>query len=138
MVASIQLTWRLASDRRAAAAFLVTQGFGVLGWWLSMVVSSSVRGWFVGGLAGWEAARTLVLADCIVYGVGSIVVGATIGRGGTWVLRGLWILVGAAWYATMVAALWLFDPIGEWLGLVFMVPSALLTTIIAKVHGRAM
>lgn len=126
---------RLLSGRGAATAYLVMQGIGVLGWWLLMAVSSAVRSWFVGGSTGWEAARTLVLADCIVFGVGSIVVGLRLGRERAWVFRGLWVLVGAAWYATLVAALWLFDPVGEWLGIVIMIPAALATTVIALVHG---
>ena len=47
-----------------------------------------------------------------------------------------WVFVGSAAYATLVAAGWLLEPVSHWLGLVLMVPSAILTLVAVWVlHG---
>lgn len=64
-------------NRRQAGFYLVAQGaIGVL-WWLLLYTSLSVRGWFVAD-SGWPVARSLVLADLIGFGCGSLATGIAV------------------------------------------------------------
>lgn len=115
---------------RLGPSYLIAQGIGGIVWWIGLLGSERVRGWFVP--EGWEAARTLLIADVVLFGLGSIVVGLAITRQSAFAGPLSWALTGVVAYATLVSVSWLFDPIGHWLGLVFMVPSLVLTVVIAS------
>lgn len=115
--------------RRLAIWYLVVQGCAAALWWVLLLANTAVRDWFFPEPAGWPAGRTLVFADIAMFSVLSIVAGALAWLNHRHAVVVGWMFVGSAVYATLVAAGWLLEPISHWLGLVLMVPSAMLTTV---------
>ncbi len=118
-----------AFANKLGPAYLIAQGIGGILWWIGLLSSERVRGWFVP--EGWEAARTLMIADLVLFGGGSVATGLAMLRRSQWASPLLWALTGVVAYATLVSVSWLDDPIGHWLGLAFMIPSLALTSIMA-------
>ena len=113
--------------------YLLAQGVGTFVWWAAMRWSDGVRSRFIGeDEAAWEAARTILWADAIVFGAGSIAAAFAIATISRWRVPVVWVVVGASWYATLVAVGWTRAPIDRGLGLAVMIPAALLTTWIAR------
>ncbi len=119
---------------RFGPSYLIAQGVGGILWWIGLLSSERVRSWFVPD--GWQAARTLVIADIVLFGLGSVATGLALMRQSAWSVPMVWALTGVAAYATLVAAAWLAEPVEHWLGLAFMVPSLALTGIVAAAHHQ--
>ena len=115
-------------DRRSAAAWwLILQGAGGLVWWVLLLADTVVRDWYFADEAAWQAGRTLVFADVVLFGFGSIVAGWMSLADHRFARLARWFTVGAVAYATLVAAGWVLEPIDDWLGLLGMAPALVLT-----------
>ncbi len=119
---------------RPGPAYLALQGAGGLAWWIGMFSSERIRSWFVPN--GWETAQTLVIADVVLFGFGSLMTALLLHRGSPWASPASWALLGVVAYATLTAVGWLSAPIAHWLGLLFMIPSLLLTAAVVFHHHQ--
>lgn len=92
-------------SRRGAAAYLVAQAAVVLGWWVAVLASRTVRGWFFpyGGLD--PAFVAFVLPDLVFVVGGSLLVARQRLRGNDAPL-GTGILLGAVGYAAVYTLTW--------------------------------
>ncbi len=124
----------MRSDRLAAGYFALQGVAGVL-WWVLLLASDWVRDRFFVGADGWAAGRSLLLADVVVFALGSLTAAALVQRGHPWAQRAAWVTVGATFYATLVAAGWVVESIGRPLGLVLMAIS-LVATVVAAVAAE--
>lgn len=132
----------MRSDR-LAAGYLALQGVAGVLWWMLLLASDWVRDRFFVGADGWAAGRSLLLADVVVFALGSLTAAALVHRGHPWAQRAVWVTVGATCYATLVAVGWVAESIGRPLGLAAMATS-LVATVAAAVavekaagdHGR--
>lgn len=106
---------------------------GVIGvlWWVLLYASSTVRDWFVAE-AGWPVARSLVAADVVGFGAGSIVVGLAVLQGRQWARGAVVALTAVTAYATLVAAAWVVAPVDRWLGLIAMTAALAMTALSAR------
>ena len=90
---------------RPAAAYLVAQAAVVLGWWVAVLTSRTVRGWFFpyGGLD--PAFVAFVLPDLVLIVGGSLVVARRRLRGDAAPLAS-GVLLGAVGYGTLYTVGW--------------------------------
>jgi hypothetical protein len=101
--------------RRNIGLLLVLQGAIGIIWWILLYRSPTVRNWFVAD-AGWPVARSLVVADVIGFGLGSVIVGIGILRNDRWASVALTALTAVVAYATLVSFAWVLEPVDRWLG----------------------
>ena len=94
-----------ADPQRTAGVYLLLQAAAVLTWWVAVVGSRTVRGWFFpyGGLD--PAFAAFLLPDLAFLVAGSLVVARARLRGVT-APRASGILLGAMGYATLYTAGW--------------------------------
>lgn len=118
-------------DRRRAGAYLVAQGGIGLLWWVLLYASPTVRDWFVAD-AGWPVARSLVLADVLGFGVGSIVAGLAVLQGRGWAGGAVVAVSAVTGYATLVAAAWMVAPVDRILPVVAMTAALGMTLASAR------
>jgi len=118
-------------DRRQASWYLVVQGCLGLLWWLLLYVSPTVRAWFVAD-AGWPVARSLVLADVLGFGVGSLIAGVAVAQGRQWAGGAVVAVTAVTAYATLVAMAWVVAPVDRVLPLVAMASALALTLTAAR------
>src|SRR5512144_111775 len=109
----------MAPDRRAAA-YLAAQAAAVLVWWVAVIGSRTVRGWFFpyGGLD--PAFAAFLLPDLVLVVGGSLVVARHRQRGSAAPLAS-GILLGAVGYGTLYTAAWtllLHAPLGGLMAMV--------------------
>lgn len=122
---------------KLAPVYLGTQGLGALAWWLGLLSSETMRGWYLPRGARWDLEISVLLLDLAVLSIGSLFAASLIRSARPeWLNRTLWILVGAAGYATFVAIAWLSDPVTHWSGAVAMIPALVITTVIAVEADR--
>lgn len=109
--------------RRAAVAFLVAEGLGVLAWWT----------WLLGWPAAREAFRAtdstdatllaFAAADGLLVLVGAFVAAYGLARARRWAFAALCVHAGAVVYAALYAVLlWVLDR-HAWMGALLMAPS---------------
>lgn len=114
--------------RRIAGWYLVAQGLATFAWWIAMARWLPFRDRFIAP-DGWPAARTILAADVVLVGGGSLAIGLLIlGRHRHSGRLGL-VLVGATAYATVVSAAWVRPPVDRWWGLIVMLGALAATTL---------
>ncbi|MEM9615673.1 MAG: hypothetical protein AAF962_23065 [Actinomycetota bacterium] len=126
----------MRSDR-PAVAYLAAQGAAGLAWWVLLLASDTVRDLFFVGAEGWASGRSLLLADVIVFALGSLAAAGLAHRRHSWARPAVWVVVGATAYATLVAVGWLIESIGEPLGPAMMAPALVGTGWAARLIGAA-
>lgn len=118
--------------RQYCAGYLILQGLAGIGWWIGLTASAAFQDWFIAP-DGWLAARTVLVADVLLFGGGSILTGVLAMRRHRWCRTTMLVLVGVTAYATAVSAAWVFAPVQRWLGVVVMVPALVATCLAAAV-----
>lgn len=93
---------RLHLWRLAGAFFFYVQGALCILWWLSMGLSSAVKGWFL-----WDGLSDQVLhaffpGDILFYAGLSFGLGDGFSHQKSWIIQGSAILLGAAAYAFLM------------------------------------
>lgn len=122
-------------DRRPAAGYLIIQGIAGAAWWVLLFTSEAVRNLFFVDVTGWEAGRTILLADLLMFAGASLVSGYLIATESKLARPATWATIGATTYATLVALGWVFGGIGHLLGFVVMVLSLGLTVVASTALG---
>ncbi len=97
-------------DRRLAGIYFLIQGVVGLLWWVLLYASPTLRDWFVAD-AGWPVARSLVAADVVGFGLGSIAAGIAVLQQRPWTGAAVVAVAAVTAYATLVAATWVIDPV---------------------------
>jgi hypothetical protein len=123
--------------RRLWAAYLVGQAIAVVVWWVALVASGQVRGWFELDGGRRDVLNAYVLGDVVVLAVGSTVAATALLRSvRSAPLWTAWVAGGCA-YSTLYLAAWVaFGGVGA-IGLVPMAIATGATSAIAVAAARA-
>lgn len=122
---------------KLAPVYLGTQGLGALAWWFGLLSSDTMRDWYLPRGTRLDLEISVLLLDLMILSLGSLFAASLIHLAHPqWLNRTLWVLVGAAGYATFVAIAWLSDPVTHWSGAVAMIPALVITTVIAVEADR--
>jgi hypothetical protein len=126
----------LLHQRTSAIGYLLTQGLATVVWWLGLVTWPRFQELFVAP-GGWPAARTVLVADLVLFGGGSAVVGLLALAGHRLAPSAGLALIGVASYATAVSLAWVAPPVDRWLGPLVMVVALTATVLAVLVVARA-
>lgn len=90
---------QLHLKRILAAAYLYLQGAICVLWWLLVMLSPTVRGWFLWDQLPQEVLYAFMPGDLFFYGAISLLLGYGFSRQRKWIVGGSHILAGAVLYA---------------------------------------
>lgn len=120
------------SDRRKVAViYLVAQAAAVFGWWVALLTSPTVRGWFELDTGRRDVLSAFVVADLVVLLAGSTVAAAGLLRSARWASRAVAGVAGGSAYATLWLAGWVALGGRGAVGLVPMLVATAATTALA-------
>jgi len=113
--------------RRAAAGYFIVQGLAGLLWWGLLLTYSPAASWFLPRHETDLLMRSLMIPDIALFSLGSLVA-----AGACWMDRHATvvasIVMGAVWYATLLALGFGLSTGDGWLGAVAMVGAAIAST----------
>jgi len=91
----------MTSRPRLAQAYLVLQALAIATWWLWLCSSAQARERF--RFAGWPEETLLVFAapDLVLLVFGSAIAARGVARNSHWQKAAMWLVAGAASYATV-------------------------------------
>ena len=116
---------------RLGAAYLLGQAGAVVVWWLALVGSPTVRGWFELDEGRRDVLSAFVLGDLVVLAIGSVVAGMALLRRARWATTAVAWVAGGCAYSTLYLAAWVALGGRGAIGLVPMVAATAATTFIA-------
>jgi hypothetical protein len=93
-------------SRRLSVAYMALQAGMALGWWVALVVSDRVRGWFELDAGEHDVLSAFVLADLLVIVAGSAVAALALARSWSWASSCVAWVAGGVAYATLYLAMW--------------------------------
>ena len=113
------------------AAYLIGQALAVVVWWLGLVLSERVRGWFELDDGRHRVLSAFVLGDVVVLAVGSIVAALALLRQARSASQWVAGVAGGCTYSTLYLAAWVALGGDGAIGLVPMVAATVATSVIA-------
>ena len=114
-----------------AVAYLTAQAAAVIAWWLALLVSPRVRGWFELDAGRRDVLSAFVVGDVVVLAVGSALAAVALGRDLPWARSCVAWVAGGCAYSTLYLAAWVGLGGRGAVGLLPMVAATLATTAIA-------
>lgn len=112
------------------------QAAAVAGWWLALVISPRVRGWFELDAARRDVLSAFVVGDVLVLLAGSTVAAVGLLREARWAPSWVAGVAGGAAYATLLLAGWVAFGGSGAVGLVPMIAATGATALIAVLSVR--
>lgn len=116
---------------RNATAYYLLQGLAVVGWWVLIIGSPDLRGWFQLEANSQTSLWAYWLPDLLLIGPGSFAGAALIYFRNRFATAGLWLVTGAVTYATLHTLATAMMTGRGWLGVALMLPATLWSGVFA-------